>query len=123
MITKHIDERKASDARITRFVDDKCTIIRDLIDRENKQRVMAIKDIEDSLERDLVEIRDKLEKDCNEREERIENIHGEFLEEYEKMRIEFSQLSEKYSDSESEFYKMLRDVLKKVKKEIAEGKK
>jgi len=33
MISKHIDERKASDARITRFVDDKCFIIRDLVER------------------------------------------------------------------------------------------
>ena len=65
MISKHVDERKASDARITRFVDDKCAVIRDLIERQNKERVMAIKDIEDSLERDLSEIRDKLERDCN----------------------------------------------------------
>ena len=65
MISKHVDERKASDARITRFVDDKCAVIRDLIERQNKERVMAIKDIEDSLERDLSEIRDKLQRDCN----------------------------------------------------------
>ena len=37
------------------------------------------------------------------------------------MQAEFSQLAEKFSDSEAEFYKMLRDVLKKVKAEIAEG--
>ena len=60
MISKHVDERKASDARITRFVDDKCAVIRDLIERENKERTIAIKDIEDSLEKDLSEIRDKL---------------------------------------------------------------
>ena len=39
------------------------------------------------------------------------------------MHSEFAELSEKYSESESEFYKMLRDVLKKVKKEIGEGRK
>jgi len=39
------------------------------------------------------------------------------------MHSEFTELSEKYSESESEFYKMLRDVLKKVKKEIGEGRK
>ena len=33
MISRHVDERKASDARMTRFVDDKCAVIRDLIDR------------------------------------------------------------------------------------------
>ena len=60
MISKHVDERKASDARITRFVDDKCAVIRDLIERENKERTIAIKDIEESLEKDLSEIRDKL---------------------------------------------------------------
>ena len=38
--------------------------------------MIAIKDIEDSLDRDLAEIRDRLEKDCNEREERIESIHA-----------------------------------------------
>ena len=67
MISKHVDERKASDARITCFVDDKCTIIRDLIERENKERAVCIKDIEDSLERDLSDIRDKLDRDCHER--------------------------------------------------------
>lgn len=39
------------------------------------------------------------------------------------MHSEFTELSEKYGESESEFYKMLRDVLKKVKKEIGEGRK
>ena len=33
MITKHIDERKASDAKITRFIDEKCSVVRDLIER------------------------------------------------------------------------------------------
>jgi len=37
------------------------------------------------------------------------------------MQSEFTELSEKFSDSEAEFYKMLRDVLKKVKAEIGEG--
>lgn len=46
MISKHVDERKASDARITRFVDEKCAIIKDLIERENKERTVCIKDIE-----------------------------------------------------------------------------
>jgi DNA anti-recombination protein RmuC len=119
MISKHVDERKASDARITRFVDDKCAVIRDLIDRENKERATVIKDIEDSLDKDLSDIREKLERDCNIREERIEGLHAEFAEEYEKMRNEFNELCEKYSDSEAEFYKMLREVLKKVKKEVA----
>lgn len=67
MISKHVDERKASDARITRFVDEKCAIIKDLIERENKERTVCIKDIEQSLEKDLSDIRDKLERDCNER--------------------------------------------------------
>ena len=71
MISKHVDERKASDARITRFVDDKCSIIRDLIERENKERVVCIKDIEESLEKDLSDIRERLERDCSEREEQI----------------------------------------------------
>lgn len=39
------------------------------------------------------------------------------------MHGEFSQLSEKYSESEGEFYKMLRDVVKKVKKEVGEGRR
>ena len=76
MIAKHVDERKASDARITRFVDEKCAVVRDLIEKENKERSMEIKDIENSLERDLNDIRDKLESDCHEREERIERIHA-----------------------------------------------
>ena len=71
MISKHVDERKASDARITRFVDDKCAIIRDLIERENKERGTCIKDIEESLDRDLSDIRERLERDCHEREEHI----------------------------------------------------
>lgn len=45
------------------------------------------------------------------------------MEEYEKMHGEFADLAEKYNDSEAEFYKMLRDILKKVKKELEEGKK
>ena len=76
MIAKHVDERKACDARITRFVDDKCAVIRDLVDRENKERTTAIKEIEESLDKDLADIREKLEKDCNEREEKIESIHA-----------------------------------------------
>jgi hypothetical protein len=71
MISNHIDERKASDARITRFVDEKCAVIRDLIERENKERSIAIREIEDSLDRDLADIREKLESDCAQREERI----------------------------------------------------
>lgn len=84
-ISKHVDERKASDARITRFVDEKCAVIRDLIEKENKERNLGIREVEDSLDRDLADIREKLESDCNEREERIESIHCQFLEEYEKM--------------------------------------
>ena len=38
------------------------------------------------------------------------------------MHAEFTELSEKYNESESEFYKMLRDIVKKVKKEIGEGR-
>ena len=38
------------------------------------------------------------------------------------MHSEFTELSEKYSESESEFYKMLRDIVKKVKKELGEGR-
>lgn len=68
MISKHVDERKASDARITRFVDEKCAVIRDLIERENKERSFVIREIEDSLDRDLNDIREKLENDCNQRD-------------------------------------------------------
>jgi hypothetical protein len=39
------------------------------------------------------------------------------------MHGEFRELTEKYAESEGEFYKMLRDVLKKVKGELAEGKR
>jgi hypothetical protein len=39
------------------------------------------------------------------------------------MHGEFRELTEKYAESEDEFYKMLRDVLKKVKGELAEGKR
>jgi len=64
MISKQIEERKASDSRISRFIDEKCAVIRDLIERENKERNSSIKEIEDSLSRDLTEIRDKLQTDC-----------------------------------------------------------
>jgi hypothetical protein len=33
MINEHIEERRASDARISRFIDEKCAILRDLIER------------------------------------------------------------------------------------------
>ena len=33
MVSKHVEERKASDARISRFIDEKSAIIRDLIER------------------------------------------------------------------------------------------
>lgn len=39
------------------------------------------------------------------------------------MHGEFQELTEKFAESEGEFYKMLRDVLKKVKGELAEGKR
>lgn len=123
MISRQVEERKASDSRISRFIDEKCAVIRDLIERENKERSCAIKEIEDSLSRDLGEIREKLQTDCSSREERIERIHTDFIAEYERMQAEFLELSEKFSDSEAEFYKMLRDVLKKVKAEIGEGHK
>jgi len=57
MISHHIEDRKASDARISRFIDEKCAIIRDLIDREAKERTVSIQEIEESLDRDLNEIR------------------------------------------------------------------
>jgi uncharacterized membrane-anchored protein YjiN (DUF445 family) len=71
----------------------------------------------------LGEIREKLETEGRQREQRIELIHEEFLGEYERMHGEFRELTEKYAESEGEFYKMLRDVLKKVKAELAEGKR
>ena len=61
MINEHIEERRASDARISRFIDEKCAILRDLIERQAKERTNNIKDIEESLARDLTEIREKLE--------------------------------------------------------------
>jgi hypothetical protein len=79
MIGRHVEERKASDARISRFADEKCGVLRDLIERENKERAGCIQEIEESLSRDLGEIREKLESDCGVREERIEQIHAEFL--------------------------------------------
>jgi hypothetical protein len=33
MINQHVEERRASDARISRFVDEKCAVLRDLIER------------------------------------------------------------------------------------------
>jgi len=64
MISQHVEERKASDARLNRFIDEKCAVLRDLIEKEAKERTTAIKDIEESLSRDLGEIRDKLEVEC-----------------------------------------------------------
>ena len=49
MIAHHVGERKASDTRISRFVDEKSAILRDLIEREAKERICSIKEIEDSL--------------------------------------------------------------------------
>jgi hypothetical protein len=46
MISQHVEERKASDARLNRFIDEKCAILRDLIEKEAKERTTAIKDIE-----------------------------------------------------------------------------
>lgn len=123
MINQHVEERRASDARLSRFVDEKCAVLRDLIEREGKERTTCIKEVEESLGRDLNEIRERLESEGRQREQRIELIHEEFLGEYEKMHAEFRELSEKYGESEGEFYKMLRDVLKKVKGELAEGKR
>jgi hypothetical protein len=33
MINQHVEERRASDARISRFIDEKCAVLRDLIER------------------------------------------------------------------------------------------
>jgi predicted nucleic acid-binding Zn-ribbon protein len=98
-------------------------VLRDLIEREAKERSSAVKEVEESLGRDLAAIRDKLESEGRQREERIEQIHEEFLGEYERMHSEFRELTEKYAESEGEFYKMLRDVLKKVKSEVGEGRR
>jgi hypothetical protein len=43
MVAHHINERKVSDARISRFVDEKCALLRDLIEREAKERISSIK--------------------------------------------------------------------------------
>jgi hypothetical protein len=52
-------------------VDEKCAVLRDLIERESKERSTAIKEVEDSLSRDLGEIREKLESEGRQREQRI----------------------------------------------------
>lgn len=67
MMGKHSEERRASDARIARFVEEKCAIIRDLIERENKEREMEINGIQESLNRDLGEIRERLENESRAR--------------------------------------------------------
>lgn len=67
MIAHHVGERKASDARISRFVDEKSAILRDLIEREAKERISSIKEIEDSLSRDLGFIREKMEVEADSR--------------------------------------------------------
>lgn len=33
MINKQIEERRGSDARISRFIDEKCAVLRDLIEK------------------------------------------------------------------------------------------
>ncbi len=71
MIAHHVGERKASDTRISRFVDEKSAILRDLIEREAKERICSIKEIEDSLARDLSLIREKMELEADSRENRI----------------------------------------------------
>lgn len=36
MLNQHVEERRASDARLSRFVDEKSAVLRDLIERESK---------------------------------------------------------------------------------------
>lgn len=60
-------------------------MIRDLVEREAKERQKAVTDIEESLNRDLGEIRERLEEENKLREDKIEEIHSEFIGEYERM--------------------------------------
>jgi hypothetical protein len=41
----HVTERKSSDARMSKFIDEKCFVLRDLIERELKERTTSGRNI------------------------------------------------------------------------------
>jgi hypothetical protein len=56
-------ERKKSDNRLNKFVDEKCSILRNLIERESKERLCKGQEIEESLSNDLISIKERLEEE------------------------------------------------------------
>ena len=56
----HVHERKKSDVRLAKFMEDKCLVLRDIIEREIKERNTKGQEIEESLTQDLIEIKAKL---------------------------------------------------------------
>ena len=78
----HVYERKKSDARLAKFMEDKCLVLRDVIEREIKERNTKGQEIEESLTQDLIEIKAKLEEEKKVSTDNLEAIQTEFLTEY-----------------------------------------
>ena len=82
MTNIHVYERKKSDVRLAKFMEDKCLVLRDIIEREIKYRNTKGQEIEESLTQDLIEIKAKLEEEKNLSTDNLEAIQTEFLTEY-----------------------------------------
>ena len=56
----HQDERRVNDAKIMKFIEGKCTLLREVLDEEANERQAKAQEIECSLNGDLSEIKEKI---------------------------------------------------------------
>jgi hypothetical protein len=54
MTDVHTSDRKKNDARLAKFVEEKSSMLRDLIERESKERLSRGQEMEESLTQDLI---------------------------------------------------------------------
>ena len=76
--------------------------------------------IEESLAADIGQITRALEDIASNFEEKMKKLEGSLSARTYSLSTKLHEICSAYSDNEAEFYKMLRDLVKKVKSELSE---
>lgn len=120
LIEQQQENRRETDIRLTKFVDEESKFIWESIEIERTKRDQEGNSIRDSLAADINEIRtnlDEIVENCSDSAQKVEEGFTQHIEE---IATQVKEVCKTYSDNESEFYKMLRDIVKKVKGEITD---
>ena len=86
MIEQQSEQRKVSDERIIKFIDQETALLRDLIETEARERQASGLEIEQSLEADVLEIRGKIEEADEQHHEKMSRINANFKGRCEKLK-------------------------------------